>query len=361
MAKFVCPFCFREYSIKKVLYVCPICKEASMPSTIEKMPFKCKTEGCASLASLRLCSHCGAILPIQILEIPNLLISIVGATLSGKTSYVALMLHEMSKVITMMPLNSESAEHYNYDLKRIYNGELPEATPIDFPLPQMWKIQSYKRKYENSFAEYAFTIYDGSGDAHGNLLAFNSYHNRYIAASKAIILTIDPLFFSKVRCGYAVDQNVMRNSLAGYEGEGKNAEDIVHSVAKYIESARGIKSTQILNIPVAVVLTKFDTILTHKSFAQHALIKSQSRIIRDGKVDITEIQQVDGEIRNWLNEIGEAAFIGALHSHFKEFYFFGVSSYGTPPKDAYTLPDDIRPHRVLDPILWLFKKAKIVD
>ena len=51
----------------------------------------------------------------------------------------------------------------------------------------------------------------------------------------------------------------------------------------------------------------------------------------------------------------------ALDSHFKEYYFFGVSSYGNPPKDAYTLPDEIKPHRVLDPILWLFKRAKFID
>jgi Icc-related predicted phosphoesterase len=184
---------------------------------------------------------------------------------------------------------------------------------------------------------------------------------RYINASKAIILAIDPLVLSKIRRGGVVDPEVMRNSLAGSEGETKNAEDIIHSVAAYIKTARGIKSTRMLDIPVAVVLTKFDTILNHKSFGPSALIKSSSMNVRDGKVDITGIQQVDEEIRNWLNEIGESAFTNALHSHFKEFHFFGVSSYGAPPKDAYSLAEDIKPHRVLDPIMWLFKRAKFVD
>jgi hypothetical protein len=116
-----------------------------------------------------------------------------------------------------------------------------------------------------------------------------------------------------------------------------------------------------LTIPVAVVLTKFDTLINHKSFGSQALIKDGSLNIRDGKVDTTEIEQVDAEIRHFLEEIGEGTFISTLESHFKEFYFFGVSSYGKPPKDANTLVDNIRPHRVLDPILWLFKKAKFVD
>jgi len=153
----------------------------------------------------------------------------------------------------------------------------------------------------------------------------------------------------------------MKNSLGGSDGETKNAEDVINSVAAYIKAARGIKSTKMLDIPVAVVLTKFDTLLSHRDFAPNALIKSPSLTIRNGRVDMTEIRQVHEEIQNWLYGIEEGGFINALQSHFKEFYFFGVSSYGAPPKNAYTLVDEIRPHRVLDPILWLFKRANFID
>jgi hypothetical protein len=102
-------------------------------------------------------------------------------------------------------------------------------------------------------------------------------------------------------------------------------------------------------------------LLGHPSFGEHALIKSRSLTIRDGKVDVTEIQQVHEEIYNFLQEIGEGAFINTIRAQFKNFYFFGVSSYGAPPKDANTLTDDIRPHRVLDPILWLFAREGFID
>lgn len=132
-------------------------------------------------------------------------------------------------------------------------------------------------------------------------------------------------------------------------------------MATYIKAARGINATTMLDIPVAVVLTKFDTLINHKGFGPQALIRNRSLTVRDGKVDMTEIKQVDQEIRNWLYQIGEGTFIDTLDSHFKEYYFFGVSSYGAPPKDAHTLSDEIRPHRVLDPILWLFKREKFID
>jgi hypothetical protein len=164
-----------------------------------------------------------------------------------------------------------------------------------------------------------------------------------------------------VRKSGVVDPDVMKNSLGGGIGETKNAEDVINSVVQYIKAARGIKANQLLDIPVAVVLTKFDTLLTHKAFGSQALIKSPSLNIRNGKVDLTEMRQVSEEIQNFLNEIDEGEFINAIRSQFKEFLFFGVSSYGAPPKNAYTLVDNIHPHRVLDPILWLFKKAKFID
>jgi hypothetical protein len=366
MAKFTCPFCIREYNTRQVLYVCPDCGETSTPKFAEREPIKCKKAGCGGLATQRKCPKCGLEIPKIALETPNLPFSIVGVTHSGKTNYITVMLHELGKSsglrLALGSQTKETRDHQNENYKSIYEEHKPaEGTESGASMPQIWYIRNLMKKRGNDVPTYTFTIFDGAGEDHENNLDPSTTVCRYINASKAIILTIDPLVLSKVLRGGVVDKEIIRNSLAGSDGVTKNAEDIIHSVAAYIKSARGIKSTQLLNLPVAVVLTKFDTILNHKSFGQNALIKSASMNTRDGKVDITEIQQVDEEIRNWLNEIGESAFINALHSHFKEFYFFGVSSYGAPPKTHDTLVDDIRPHRVLDPILWLFKKAKFVD
>ena len=366
MAKFTCPFCIREYSASKVLYVCPDCGEASAPNLGEREPIKCKHTGCGGVANLRKCPNCAQEIPKTALETPNLPFSIVGVSNSGKTNYITVMLHELRKnnglSLALAHQTKDTIEHQRENETRIYQEhKRPEGTQAGANMPQIWSIKNLRKKHGNDVPTYTFTIFDGAGEDHENNLDPSSTVCRYINASKAIILAIDPLVLSNVRQGGVVERNVMLNSLAGSEGETKNAEDIVHSVAAYIKSARGIKSTQLLKIPVAVVLTKFDTILDHKSFGRQALIRSPSMSIRDWKVDITEIRQVDEEIRYWLEDIGEGAFVDALHSHFREFYFFGVSSYGEPPKDAYRLADDIRPHRVLDPILWLFKREKFID
>jgi len=363
MAKFVCPFCIRDYNVNKVLYVCPDCGETTPKS---KEPVKCKKGGCGGLATQRKCPMCGQEVPKMALETPNLPFCIVGVSNSGKTNYITVMLHELGKAsslrLALGSQNKETRDHQNENYKRIYEDHTrPESTAAGENMPQIWYIKNLLKKRGGNVPTYTFTIFDGAGEDYENNLDTSSTVCRYINTSKAIIITLDPLILSNIRKGGVVDENIMRNSLAGSEGETKNAADVVNSLASYIKQARGIKETKILPIPVAVVLTKFDTIISHKSFASNALIKSPSLNVTDGKVNLGEIKQVDEEIRNWLYEIGEGSFIESLTSNFKEFAFFGVSSYGEPPLDAVTLSDHIRPHRVLDPVLWLFKKSKFID
>lgn len=365
-AKFTCPFCIRAYEKSKVLYVCPDCGNATQPGKFEKEPIKCKTSGCGGLATLRKCPSCGQIIPKTALETPNLPFSIVGVSNSGKTNYITVMLHELGKAsglrLALGHQTKETLDHQNENYRRIYEEHTkPESTQSGENMPQIWYIKNLLKKRGSEVPTYTFTIFDGAGEDHENNLDSASTVCRYINASKAIILAIDPLVLPKIRKGGVVDHDVLVNSLGGYEGETKNAEDVINSVAMYIKAARGIKAGKMLDIPVAVVLTKFDTLINHKAFGPQALIRNKSLTVRDGHVDMAEIQQVDQEIRNWLYQIEEGAFIDTLDSHFKEYYFFGVSSYGAPPKDAYTLSDEIRPHRVLDPILWLFKREKFID
>jgi hypothetical protein len=256
--------------------------------------------------------------------------------------------------------NTATLDHQNANYKRIYEDHVPpDSTAGGESMPQIWYIKNLLKKRGNTVPTYTFTIFDGAGEDHENNLDPSSPVCRYIQTSKAIIITLDPLILPSIRKGHIVDENDMRNSLSGQESNYKNAVDIVNSLADYIKTARGMDTRKLLKIPVAVVLTKFDTI--KKSFGSNALITSASLNVKDDKIRMEEIIQIDEEIRNWLVKIGEGAFIDSLASHFREFYFFGVSSYGEPPQNAAKLSEHIKPHRVLDPILWFFKKAKFVD
>lgn len=366
MAKFTCPFCIAEYDKSKVTYECPDCGTVAKPGLFAREPIKCKKPMCGGFATMRKCPSCGMVIPKMALETPNLPFSIVGVSNSGKTNYITVMLHELGRSsglrLALGHETRETMEHQNANCELIYDQHtIPESTNSGENMPQIWYIKNLQKRHGSEVPTYTFTIFDGAGEDHENNLDPSSPVCRYINASKAIILAIDPLVLPSIRRGGVVDAKVMSNSLGGDEGVSKNAENVINSVVTYIKTARGIKTSRMLDIPVAVVLTKFDTILDHPAFGPQALIKNPSLTVRNGKVDLAEIQQVDSEIRNWLEQIGEGGFIATLDSHFKEYYFFGVSSYGAPPVNAYTLPEVIRPHRVLDPILWLFKRANFID
>jgi len=364
MAKFTCPYCIRSYNLKKALYVCPDCGETATPDRFEKEPIKCKKSGCGGLATQRKCPLCGETLPRTALQTPNLPFSIIGVSNSGKTNYITVMLHEMGRApglrLALGHQNQTTLDHQNENYKYIYEDHVPpESTAGGASMPQIWYIKNLLKKKGNNVPTYTFTIFDGAGEDYENRLDPSSPVCQYIKTSKAIIITLDPLILDTVRKGGIVDENDMRNSLAGQENVHKNAVDIVNSLADYIKTARGINVNKILKLPIAIVLTKFDTV--KNSFSENDLVRSPSVSVRNGKVSMEEIQQVDEEIRNWLNNIGEGSFIDALDSHFSDYHFFGVSSYGEPPKNAAKLSEKINPHRVMDPILWLFKKAKFVD
>jgi hypothetical protein len=366
MIKFTCPFCIHTYPKYKVLHVCPDCNKAD-PSLFHAFySRKCPTDGCGGRTIITQCPKCGETIPKTALETPNLPFSIVGVHNSGKTNYITVMLHELSRAQGLpLALGHQTAEtlaRQNENKELIFDRhQVPPVTnPGDTP-PQIWYVKNLQKKTSSSVPTYTFTVFDGAGEDLENNLDPSSTVCRYINSSKAIILAVDPLILQNVRKGGVVDPEIMRNSLNGEDVGLQTASDIINGVAQYIKSARNIASTKKLKIPVAVVLMKFDTILNHPAFGQSAIVRNSSLTLIDGKVNLSEIQQVDGEIRNWLLQIGEGGFISTIESHFSEYYFFGVSSYGAPPINRTTLPNEIHPHRVLDPILWLFQREGFLD
>lgn len=378
--RFTCPFCFSEYDKDSIKYVCPDCGETTYPKTSsEKGKPSIRCEKCGRMATVRLCPKCGeydrqmpeeakGVIPPSVLDADGSLpFCIIGVSSSGKTNFITVMLHELSRVpelkIALSAQNKYTRDVQRENYTNIYENHIPprptDPTELGERLkPQLWQIKNLMRQRSNSTPTYTFTIYDGAGEDHTERLDPTSAICGYINASNAVIITLDPLILTNLR--RLINPEIRRNSGAS-EGDSTSAEDIVNSVATYIKAARNIPSNKMLTIPVAVVLTKFDTILQLDSLSPSAVVRRPSMTFSDGRVNMTEICQVNEEIRDWLYSIGEASFISALESNFKNFYFFGVSSYGEPPKTQGAVNENINPHRVLDPVLWLFKEEGFID
>ena len=381
--QFVCPYCFQKYSRSEILYVCQECKQITTPGITDwnKISIQCKNNApgtkrpCGGIAALRVCPRCGVdkngpliaqgidtgVIPNEALDTRNLPFSIVGVSASGKTNYITVMLEELKRVpglrLAVSCENNYTRDAHEENRRAIYDEHsIPELTAAGTQMPQLWQIKNVGDRRGDMIPSLTLTIYDGAGEDHENI---NPTSNvcKYINASSAIILTLDPLILRNLRKD--INPTILANS--GGRVQQHSAEEIVSSVAKYIKIARGVPTERRLDVPVAVVLTKFDTILNHRLFPQDALVQSPSLSVIDGKINSNEFRQVDQEIRDWLYVINEGAFIDAIEADFREFQFFGVSSYGAPPKAVGVLEEVIRPHRVLDPILWLLQREKFIN
>jgi len=369
-SEFMCPFCIRPFAKKEIHHQCGKCGEMVTPKRFEKPPFKC---ACGGVAKTRLCPMCREAIPSAALETKYFPFSIVGITGSGKTNYITVMLEELPMRelrLAVVPINNDAKHLQTEHKKQIYTDhETPAPTTAGMtPKPQIWKIlhndraESRLNKLLKRTPTYTFTIFDGAGE-HSQDVSDQNIIN-YIMYSEAVIVTIDPLTIPEVR--KKINSRVVASSERDDStGTRKSADEALNHIVELIKSTRKGGSTESkLDIPVAIVLTKFDTIISNPNFSKilGTNIKNARLEIRDKKISVDEIDDISEQIRYFLDhdEVGAHNFVGLVDGSFTNYRFFGVSSYGTTPESSGTV-SEVNPHRVLDPILWLFHQKEFID
>jgi len=293
----------------------------------------------------------------MILETPNINISIVGAAMSGKTTYKTVMLSELQRTFDLpyvvSHLNNESLNWFREHQMYLFDQRCPVAPTNPMSIePTCWALRSI-----SAHKTCSLTIFDCVGEDYKNTMGAGNDYIKHIGVSDVLIFVIDPLSFKAVReCDIASDE-MIRNSCCGMEIEPLlHPGDVISSVANYIKQVNGLDVNKKTKKPVvAVVLSKLDTIISHPIF-QDSVIKRQSNF-QQGYMG--EMDAVHDEISNFLHAVGESQLIHMLDSYFHTYKFFGVSSLGSP-SIAPSKFNEIHAHRVLDPIHWLLTETKII-
>ena len=355
MAKFTCPICLDKYSFKKIKYVCPECGMEAVPKMLECEPIKCKTPNEQGLATIRVCPTCHGDIPHIALKTPHLPISITGTSGSGKTNYIAMMLHELLNAPMRLAFGSATNETRDWQRtnERFLFGDIvPDFAMPGITIPLIWYIKNLvkKRLFKKGVLAYRFTIFDfiDKDCEMGKKILL-----RYICDSKYIILTIDVLSLKGARKHTAT--NCWDNA------KEKDAFETIMDLIRFVRAANNLKPGKMLSFHFAIVLTKFDTMLQNKNFDFSSLVKKSTPSISNGRIDLAEINQVSKEICDWLQKIGESRIINAIAANCSMFKFFAVSNFSVALTEDGTAVQKIQSHRVLDPMLWLFKLKKFVD
>ena len=371
-----CPYCLRKIKLKDLKFYCVTEDDRRHEVSLSIMDkFKkrlpvCKRNFCKNnglTVREAECKHCGAQLPVQIMFHDKYLsFCTIGVAGAGKSSYLTTMLHELKYSGLPWVIQSpdvETIQKAQLNEQNVYEERhCPAGTKSGIaPPPQLWTILDNSKNSEK-IPSYALTIYDGAGEdcEHIGYTAADAAISRYISGAGMLLIMFDPLLLSSVRT--EIVPEILNASMATERQTSAptNMVSMANALANYIRQSCNINPGKRIEAHAAVVLTKLDALRDMQGGfgASSTIMKESPHAKMRGFVE-SDSAMVDLEIRDWLARQGETAFLDAIDANFKNVRVFGVSSFGNPP-DKHKRLAKVRPHRVLDPIMWLLANEGII-
>jgi GTPase Era involved in 16S rRNA processing len=232
-----------------------------------------------------------------------------------------------------------------------YN-ELPPKTPViegERPIPLIFKVSNEKAGKKGGKSIY-IVFYDTPGEAFQDREQMDRMAD-HVSNSAGILLFIDPYNIKKLTG--TLQSASEEQIVTGSELENENVLNSLLQKVKRKESE---------DKPFAIVFSKIDAVLDGLSaeraggLATILDLDRNSSFLKTKKFNLSEIDQIS----NALEEMSEEWDVEYIKSQVNEKYkeenirMFAVSSLGSQPKDSRIT--DLRPYRVMDPLIWILYK-----
>lgn len=373
----LCPYCFEPWSTRVAAFRCtsadggPCPREPDEPqgrlrgtdppslakvtrregrlgrpfATRKGQPVRC---GCGA-AVRPVCPNCHSDLPQRFAEAPSRSMGLIGTRASGKSNFIAVVLHELEHRVgprfdgSLMLLDDASRTRVDRDLMpRLYgDGRVLEATA---------SARTNASVREPLVAR--LSLGSGGGASNSNLVFFDSAgedlqsldvlerEGRYITQSHGLILLLDPLQIPAVRDELAGSVELPADTVDAYGMLGR--------VSGLIREARGIPANRPIDVPLGLAVSKFDAVrpLLPEGHPVFSLPAHAGRF--DPQVARSVSAAVRSDLAGWLGERLDSF----VKQEFETTAYFGVSALGESPVEG-RLPNGVAPHRVEDPVLWM--------
>lgn len=304
-----CPYCHARTPGKAYLRQCASrCGETAIqfPAS-EARKGKCP-HGRAPKAR-RVCPVCEQVVPREYVEGRPRVIAVVGAAGSGKSTWVASVIRRVAKGhlddrfpgMSLDVLGEESRLRHDRDRVLVAETVLPFTTE---PGPLLVSLHVRPRA-----RAVVIAFYDSS-----DVSAANLEH------ADGLVLAVEP--------GAAVpgDAGITR-------------------LAEAVRAARGLRPHSRINLPLAVVLTKLDTVWDMVDPGSPLL----RPVPRSGGYAVSDGVDVHHETAAWLGHWNRTDLIRGVHTAFRRHRYFAATALG----DRADGRREPVPYRVEDPLLWL--------
>jgi hypothetical protein len=258
---------------------------------------------------------------------------------------------------TLQPLNDETISRYRNDFYNpIYRRqEVIQATRsarADFKvrIPLIYTLSFTGRGLVRQPVVrdvVTLVFFDTAGEDLDNEDTVRT-ENKYIWHSSGIVLLLDPLQIPAVR--------LKLPNGTPLPNENTESSEILARMINLIRKAKRLKPNELIDIPIAVVFAKIDSlspILDPSSCLQYP-----SKHV--DHFDIADFKDVNWEMETLESEWNGTELNNQLKANFSRYAFFGLTALGCNPHLSQKIPK-LRPRRVEDPFLWLLWHHNLIN
>lgn len=378
---FYCPFCFEHVRAYEIGFYCDHCNtelEKRTPGILEKIgilasPRRMLHPACRHVSTTRICPHCKNKLPTAIDELSDLTIAVIGAKESGKSHYIALLIHRIKQLYqefgwTLTALDDETIVRYK---ERFYHPLFNNHTTIpatqsghaggEVTRPLLYSLR-FGKSGKNKRVMLAF--FDTAGEDLDQEQHKMDLINRYIYNASGIICLLDPLQLSKVR-----SELIEKIGESALPQVNTDTGTILNRVANLIRNGliaqnRKDSTSQKIKIPLAIAFSKIDAVMVPDEEATAILMPESCILFQEdrhrGFFHQGEFDNTNSLMRDWILEADQTCDIVQQSDEFENKAFFGFSALGCNPQATQTLSHDPRPIRVEDPFIWILNQNSLI-
>jgi GTPase SAR1 family protein len=364
--KNLCPYCFNRFYIGD----CEIVSSFNPAVQIDPPPkgFR-RTLGRLLVPALvreryakehaaRKCPFCSYLLPSNLEYMDNQIIALVGGVSSGKSLYIASLIKQFEKdqvrerigCVRFKALDDEIDKRYEDDyykplfVQKVIFPLGVKPNPGQYVKPLTY-VMEFRRNGRTKRVN--LMLFDGAGEGIEDQRIVAQVF-RYTTNASAIIFMVDPMALPSF-----VQQLPphLRNPTAG-----KDPWKVLEALIEQIKLEKGaIRGTEMLNIPIAITLSKSDLF-------KYLDPKSPPTFLQDHSYkqgfDQDDFRTVNDEVKALINRFDGIAILQAAEV-FRDKAFLAVSATGYPDEGGKFR--NVRPCRTADPLLWALWRLGMID
>jgi len=304
------------------------------------------------------CPHCHLLIPRAMVELESVFISTLGAPSSGKSYFLASMVHQtqdamlrhfQSNLADVDPVGNEIVNDY---LNKLFRNSQPQdlvaiektqqtgrqytsvsmdQRDVYLPKPFVYSVQPLKLQDDRLRRQLcrAICLYDNAGEHFMPGKNASQLATQHLAHSRVLLYLFDPLQHSRFRQACMGRTN---DPQLGKLGKNNPQDQVILEAARRVRNLTGLPQHAQYSRPLVVVVTKYDvwhSLLAEETVSMTSLL---GRVPDRGTVlDLKRIKRLSDVLRKLLYDLAPD-IVAAAEGFSNEVIYLPNSAFGCSPE-----------------------------